>query len=138
LAYACNGWLDIACNLGNTLEKATQDTGRTIEKMFEEVTAYKLLYDLLIAAVTGIITGIFVDYLFRSREKKKIAPAISLINAEILDMVTNFIVRILPPDYTEKIDGVCNFSKIASSFRLVKAKDEFWEKGSYINREVKA
>jgi hypothetical protein len=35
-AFACGGWLDVACNVGKTVEKAVQDTGKTVEKATQD------------------------------------------------------------------------------------------------------
>jgi hypothetical protein len=56
----------------------------------------KLWYDLLIALVTGVGTGYFVDFLIRRREESRLRPARSFMRAELMSILDYLFTEMLP------------------------------------------
>jgi hypothetical protein len=104
-----------------------------------ELTVSKILYDLVIAILTGIGTGLFVDYLIRQREQRHLLPARTLMYAEIMNLLKQFYQHTVAVRFLETSWVVLDFSEIASTLCPVEFKDpKILEFGSEVNRSFRA
>jgi len=83
----------------------------------------KVLYDLSIAAITGIFTGLFVDALIKRRERRHLSKARNIMHAMMLDIIQLFVLKIVPFELLEETDNQCVFGDAASSRPLLKYRN---------------
>jgi len=102
-----------------------------------ELTAGKFIYDLIIAILTGFFTGSTLEWWLRRREKEHWRAARDLLNADVLNVVNQLIKSLLAERYLERLEEYCKFgeSAFASSYGLVRPKDELMIQGSLMNCE---
>jgi hypothetical protein len=104
-----------------------------------EFTTDKVLYDLLIATVTGIGTGLFIDYPIARRDKIRFQPTKSLLYARLADIVRDILNshQLMYSFYEPKVQYY-NLSSIAESPFPLELKDKsLFEKDSTSQRRSK-
>jgi hypothetical protein len=77
----------------------------------------KLWYDLLIALVTGVGTGYFVDFLIRRQEESRLRPARSFMRAELMSITAYLFTEMLPVHLvkTEAKNALFGYGAVASN-----------------------
>jgi hypothetical protein len=105
--------------------------------MFRDVTFDKFLYDLFIASLTGIVTGIltglYVDRRIKSRERQRLAPATNTMYVEVIDAINQLTKQTLPARFFTATK-LCEFSSAATAYFIVELTDRTvfdWNTTSY-------
>src|SRR5271166_2526588 len=75
--------------------------------MFADITWDKLVYDLFIALLTGVFTGLLVDFLLRRREKRRSVQEIRLMYGDLLEMTDELLFTTVPIKYREVSSRLC-------------------------------
>jgi hypothetical protein len=96
--------------------------------MFRDVTLDKLLYDLFIALLTGIVagvlTGFWVDSRIRHRERLRLSLATNIMYVEVVEAVNQLTKDILPDRFISSVAKMCEFSDSAAAYSIVELTDQ--------------
>ena len=96
--------------------------------MFRDVTLDKLLYDLFIALLTGIVagvlTGFWVDRRIRQRESQRLSLATNIMYVEVIEAVNQLTKDILPDRFISSVAKMCEFSDSAAAYSIVELTDQ--------------
>jgi hypothetical protein len=95
--------------------------------MFRDLTPEKFLYDVFIALLTGIVTGVltgfYVDRRIKSRERRRLSSATNAMYVEVIDAINQLTKDILSPRFFTSASKMCEFSDTATAYFIVELTD---------------
>jgi hypothetical protein len=88
--------------------------------MFRDLTPEKFLYDVFIALLTGIVTGVLtgfhVDRRIKSRERRRLSSATNVMYVEVIDAINQLTKDILSPRFFTSASKMCEFKAVPGRF----------------------
>jgi hypothetical protein len=105
--------------------------------MFADVTWDKVVYDVLMALLTGVFAGLLVDFALRRREKARSLRVMQLIRGELLTLTDEFLLQTVPAECRVVSPRWCILAPNLEIYVTMEAADSsMYEDGTNANRAL--